>query len=294
LGLLLSGLVLISSAAAQDTHTIRISDGRVFIDDERVPDEDLPESLATAGLEATFNFYGNDRAFLDLGGHVYMLKERRLVEVDSEQAENGLVVFFTSDDDGAPVRFIKRDNEAVGHFRVRDRSDNTYEFYGDALFDQARKMEELRVRLAEQKATRIRVGEIEPVVVELTAAAENTARMAEALPRIQFQSYLESIGDRDTKLFEELQREQRLELRTRDLAEKIRMSASRDEREELTKELRQELANIFELKQRNRELEIEQLAQRLDALESRLRERQDLQDRIIEARLNELLGQGDW
>lgn len=298
LGLLVLGLGLIVSmaapAAAQNSHTIRIQDGSVFIDDERVPDEDLPESLDIADMSATFSFSGDNRTLLDLGGHVFMLEDGRLVEVDSDEADNGLVVFFAADRDGTPVRFVNRDDEWAHQYHVRTRGDNTYAFYGDALFDQARKMEELKARLADQKTMKFQAGEIEGTVVELTAAAENTARMAEALPRIQFQSYLESIGEKDAALYEELQREQQLEMKTRVLAQKIRASGSADDRRKLVEELRKDLADIFELKQKNREREIEQLARRLEALETRLEERQELRERIIEARLNELIGRSDW
>ena len=293
-GLLALGLLFALPATAQDAHTIRIQDGSVYINDRLVPANDLPTSLEIEGMSATFSFTGDDRAFLDLGGHVYMLQDGRLVEADSEDAENGLVVFFATDRDGTPVRFVKSDDQSAAGYHVRTRGDKTYAFYGDALFDQARKMEELRVRLTEQKANMIRAGELEPVVVELTAAAENTARMAEALPRIQFQSYLESIGDRDAALFEQLQREQELEVKTRTLAQRIRLTNDADERAKLSSELRAELERIFELKQKNREREIEQLAARLEALETRLKERKDLQEQIIEARMNELIGRSDW
>jgi hypothetical protein len=294
LGVLLLGGILVSSAAAQDTSTIRIEDGSVFINDQRVPDEDLPESLDISDLTAEFHFTSSDRAYLDLGGHVYMLENGRLSEIDRAEAREDVAVFFSSGDDGKPVRFMKRDDAWEGKFYVQSRDDGAYAFYGDALFDQARKMEELKTRLASRGDANIRVSELEPVVVELTAAAENTARMAEALPRIQFQTYLQSIGDRDSALLEELKREQQLEQHTRELAVRIRSSRDADEKSELTEELRSELATIFELKQKNREREIQQLAERLEDLQSRLSERQELRSRIIEARMNELLGRSDW
>ncbi|NNF05042.1 MAG: hypothetical protein HKN17_11320, partial [Rhodothermales bacterium] len=199
-------------AAAQETHTIRIQNGLVFVDDERVPAEELPESLDVDNVSASFSFTGGDRAFFDLGGHVYMLREGRLSEVQADRTNDGLVVFFAADGEHGPVRFEWRNDGTTGVFNLRSRGDETYAFYGDALFDQARKMEELRDRLTTQKASSLRSGEIEGTVLELTDAANNTARMAEALPRIQFQAYLESIGDRDAALFEQLQREHQLEM----------------------------------------------------------------------------------
>ncbi len=61
-----------------------------------------------------------------------------------------------------------------------------------------------------------------------------------------------------------------------------------------TAELRSALEKIFQLKQENRRVEIEQLSLRLTELKERLKERESLRDEIVENRIRELLEQYRW
>ena len=86
------------------------------------------------------------------------------------------------------------------------------------------------------------------------------------------------------------------EAAARSLAMKIRL-ADGDEKEALTAELREALDEIFALKQESRQEKIQELREKLDEAQQELAERAELEEEIIERRLNELLGSRskyDW
>ena len=128
----------------------------------------------------------------------------------------------------------------------------------------------------------------------MVVEAENTARIARAFPRVQYESYLSEVRDSNQFLYQELMREREMEARTHQLAMRIRQEEQEAGREKLTSELRNVLTEIFELKQENRQHEIEQLSQQLSKLTARLEEREALKADIIESRVKDLLEQHRW
>jgi hypothetical protein len=103
------------------------------------------------------------------------------------------------------------------------------------------------------------------------------------------ESYLFDVQRRDNTLYQQLRNEQHMELETHQLAARIRALQEGAERTALMKELEARLNEIFDLKQRNRRQEIEQLEARLEELYRRLEEREDMRQRVIERRIGELL-----
>lgn len=122
----------------------------------------------------------------------------------------------------------------------------------------------------------------EPVVEESKAESSD---MAEA-----HRQYLSEIQRRHQELYRNLVRERRMESESRDIARTIRLLPDGPERKTQIDTLRATLNRIFDLKQENRRREIEQLQRQIDELERRLEQREEMQDEMIERRMNELLG----
>jgi hypothetical protein len=116
------------------------------------------------------------------------------------------------------------------------------------------------------------------------AEADDRRRDAEA-------AYLETLSESDRALYERLMREREMEAETLHLAQRYRLAPTDAERATVRAELRSRLSAMFDLKQENRREEIRQMEVVLDTLRERLRERAAMRERIVEYRLNELVGQ---
>jgi hypothetical protein len=123
----------------------------------------------------------------------------------------------------------------------------------------------------------------------LREEAEQTAIMVRAFPRVEVQTYLQGIQNRDRSLYDQLMREQRLELASGELARRIFSTTDPESRVSLTENLRRQLDEIFELKQENRRDEIAQLELQLQELREQLAAREANREAIIGRRLEALL-----
>jgi len=182
------------------------------------------------------------------------------------------------------------DDSALARFRSKGQSYGVVmENYLDALEDKAKEFEVIRGQIAGQNSEQTVL-----LADKLRLEAENAARIAKALPRVEFESYLEGIQQSDASLYNQLIQEHSLEAETLRLAMEARAASDERQRDLIIGTLRQKLEEAFELKQQNREQEIQQLTEKLSELRQRIKERSDARDRIIEARLKELLGESSW
>ncbi len=76
------------------------------------------------------------------------------------------------------------------------------------------------------------------------------------------------------------------------MAREIQELVEGAERDAAIEELEAKLEEIFLMKQENRRMEIKHLEMELERMEERLRESSQAKDRLIDARLDELLGNG--
>ena len=81
------------------------------------------------------------------------------------------------------------------------------------------------------------------------------------------------------------------ERKAREIAELIRAAKTDEERATRTKELRDELARAFDLREQLRRERIKQMRERLEKVESFLAARQANRDAILDRRVSELLGE---
>lgn len=113
---------------------------------------------------------------------------------------------------------------------------------------------------------------------------------AEPLIQASEQAYLRQLSSRDQSLYEQIQREQALEMETLRLAERIRRTEEAAARDRLVEDLRDKLEASFDLKQRIRADEIEQAEAQIEELRRMLSARQARKAQIIDRRLRELVG----
>jgi len=103
--------------------------------------------------------------------------------------------------------------------------------------------------------------------------------------------YLSDVQKANRQLYERLVRERTMEKQAQDLARLARMlPEGSDERRAKVDSLRTLLNNIFDLKQENRRREIERLQRQIQEVQKGLQERRQMRDRMIDHRLNQLLG----
>ena len=281
--------ILQTPAAAQTQHKVTIENGIVFVNGKQIAEKDLPESLADLSKTTTLQFWGDANAIMELNGIAYMVSDGKLLEAPKDLVQSGNLHVLFSTDENIPVRLIERAPEAKNWVVRSNDASRTYTGYVKALNERADEVENIRLKI-ESGA----VPEQAILARQLSVEAENAARLVRSFPMVQFETYLNEIQDNDRILYNELIREHEMEAQTHHLAMKIREAESRTDQEEATEELREALESIFELKQENRRVEIEQLSLRLSELKERLKERESLKDDIVENRIRELLEQYRW
>ena len=74
------------------------------------------------------------------------------------------------------------------------------------------------------------------------------------------------------------------------LAETFRKSESENEREKIIKELYQILIQLFDLREKEKELEVERIKKNLERLQKEIQERKTNKEQIIQQRMNQLTG----
>ncbi len=279
-------------AVHQNNYTLTLEPGRILLNGKEIPADELPASLDLSGINTSFNLTGD--SVLDINGHVYQLRGEQFIEIDSamSNANNVMVYVNGTGGNGQSFHIVNRQAPSAVFF---GKTDTPHEVvmknYFVKMNEQAVEFEKIRNRMGSEMQSEAQDRQF---ALELRIEAENAYRIASAFPSLEYEGYLMGIREKDTRLYQGLVREQQMEMNTHGLASKARASATPAEREKFVNELRTQLKDIFELKQNNREDEITQLSQRLQELTALMSKRADLQERIIEKRLKELLGELDW
>jgi len=253
-------------------HVITIEPGRVLLDGIEVSDDDLPESFDLSNVTTTLDLTGN--SIIELNGTMFQLQDG-----STNSPEQSVRVLSPQS------TFARGILSEEGPYQVVMKN------YVGKLNEKAVEFENIRARMSrdsQSQAQHLVLAE------QLRVEAENTARIAGAFPRVEYEGYLRGIHEKDSNLYNRLVQEHNLEMNTHELAMQARSTSDANEREKFAAELRIQLEEIFELKQQNREDEINQLSSRLQDLTELMNKRAALKNRIVESRLKELLGELDW
>lgn len=108
--------------------------------------------------------------------------------------------------------------------------------------------------------------------------------------------YMEEIKQNDPERYQIMAQEKQLESQSRDLAKQYRRSTDDAEKSRMRTELYAILDQLFDLRQMNREFEIERLEKRLEEAKANNLKRLENKKSIIDLRMNELLKEGgmEW
>ena len=269
---------------------VMIERGTVFVNGKKVDESALPAGLRDLSSDVNMTFWTADNALIEINGSTFVFENGTFKDADpSERSERNVMVMFSSEDNGANVRLYEAP-VATGSYviRGRDRETEVMRNYVAQLREQAEEFNKLTFEFKEVAP------ETNELARQMVVEAENTARLASVLPRVEYEAYLGSLQNQNQRLYQELMRERDMEMRTHQLAQAIHLAETADQRANHEQELRDILTEIFELKQANREKEIEQLEKQLKELQSRLEDRESLKKDIIESRLNDLLNLHRW
>lgn len=225
---LLLGMVLWSAVAsmtiAQQTRTLTIRDGTIFVDGQQLSNDQVPSDLDLEGVTAQYQFVGIQQPVIEFNGRLFAIK-------------NGLK------------------------------------------------------QVSEEEVN----GQTSSVILQEISARPTAARSQASNPDLDPQrQYLNDVQKANRQLYERLVRERTMEQKAQDLARVIHMlpEDSRDRRAK-TDTLQALLNDIFELKQENRRREIERLQRQIQEVQRGLQKRRQMRDRMIEHRLQELLGSSE-
>lgn len=276
-------------AAAQHQRSVRVVDGEVYVDDRRIPPEQLPDGFEPDGITAHYTFSGDVQPVVRLGDAFFVLDGDRLRLAD----RTGFFRPPLLRDVVPPEVRVEFREDAENLDPPVPPHAATFDRQARELGQQAARLDELQ-RALRERFSEDHVREFEQLAREMSQHAARAARIAGDLPRIELEHYLDEIRQDNEGLFDRLVSERQLEQETVERARQIRRSRAGEEREERIEDLRRRLDRIFELKQENRRREIEQLERRLGELERRLAERERQREEIVERRLRELLPEMDW
>jgi hypothetical protein len=220
LGVMLWG-VAAPVAGAQQTRTLTIRDGTIFVDGQQLSRDQMPSDLDLRGITAQYQFVGIQRPVIELNGRLFAIND-------------GLTPVSEDEVNGQTSSVI---------------------------------LQEIAAR---------------------PEAARSQAPSAGADPQRQ---YLDDMQKANRQLYERLVRERTMEQQAQNLAHMIRMLPDgSDERRAKVDTLRTLLNSIFELKQENRRREIERLQRQIREVQRSLQKRREMRERMIEHRLDQLLG----
>ncbi|HMB89879.1 MAG TPA: hypothetical protein VKP65_03475 [Rhodothermales bacterium] len=269
----------IAPVMAQPTRSFTIQDGKVWIDNQEVPADRLPESLQVDGVQVSYNWVGHDAPQFTFNKVIYTLDDGTLREVADLREEQGGVMVFFRNGSYAPYRTGEADFAVA-----RGQNENTVV----QLQNSARALHAYSAELAQLSEDEAAAHNAH-VIRQARDKAQAAAEVAQTLPLIEVQSYLADVQRQNRTLYELLVQEWQMEAEAQALALDIRRMESSADRDTHVDRLRQLLDTIFELKQENRRREIRQLEAEMEELRARLQKREDYRERMIEQRLQELI-----
>jgi hypothetical protein len=270
-------------AEAQRAQTLHIRDGRVYVNGRLVDRDDVPASLETRGIEVRYSFTGDVTPVFSIGDGLYRLVNGQLEEVEPVQQEaDGVSVYFRDANPLQPQSATSRMADQMARGRQASATEETANLHQQLGLLQAQVQEVQRLsQQAEAEEASQRLGQL---IQEFNRMIQTSS----ILPPEQ--RYMSDVQAQNAELYDRLVREWQMENETLHLAESIRRLPRSDQREAQVDLLRDLLNDIFDLKQQNRQREIDALEAEMNELRERLDTRERLRDEIIDQRLQELVG----
>ena len=277
IGILLTTCAMSSFA---QNYTLTIQDGSVYVNGKIVEHDQVPASLDTRTMNVHLSFSGTPSPTFKLDGRYYSISDRGLRDVGrADDLDNETTVVFRN---AAPTQSTFIAKKYASEADMMENPKVRMQQYVFELNENARQLNAISSSLRQRQA--------QDLIEQVHTQAEQAAQYAQDLPYMEMQQYMVDVSRRDQALYQRLVSELELEQETRQLAMEVRAMPQGEERDLKIAQLREMLGHILDLKQENRQQEIDQLEQQLAILKQRLTEREDLKERMIERRLEELVG----
>lgn len=106
--------------------------------------------------------------------------------------------------------------------------------------------------------------------------------------------YMEQLKERDPEQYAAMNEMKELEIQTKELVDQYKNTKSESEQEKLKNQITELLNRIFDIRQQNRQKEIERLEERLAEAKENNKKRLQNKKEIVTDRLDDLLGEEKW
>ena len=281
------GILFATSAMSSlaQTYTLTIRDGNVYVNGKMLESDQVPASLDPRSMDLEWTVSGTSSPTFLLGDYYYRIEDQKLKEVRrAGNSDNETTVVFRNNAPARSAAGARYDNADSAQKKAKQAEDpnSMMQQYVYELSENMRQLNEMSPSLSQRQAR--------DLIQQVHTQAEEAARFAQELPYLEMQQYMVDIGQRDQALYQRLLSELELEQETRRLASEAIALPQGEARDLKIAELRDMLGHILDLKQENRQREIDQLDQQLSLLKSRLAEREAMKEAMIERRIQELLG----
>ncbi len=263
------------NAQSQSIRVERI-EGQLRVNGEPIDVDALPEELDLGEVEFSLQSSGTFPMQIEINGTRFEIWQDRVTKAD----QGGLVHFkLYLEPDGTYTTIESGALDVLGLVEMVSEQISGVVSSVPTMEHDLRQMMEVAT-VAVEARDKIVPQQLEGMV----------SRLQEATRMLEFSGYLENVQNASDELYELLQHEWRKEVEVAEMARRIRALDNGAERDEAIEELRAKLEEIFLMKQENRRMEIQHLEMELERMEGRLKERSRAMDRLIDARLDELLG----
>lgn len=256
------------------------------VNGKTIDPSNLPEGLIDILAEKDFSLHwgGTFPMRVTVNGANYEVWEDRIVESDEVEPGKTHIVGFEIVANPGSIR--------IGNSRNPDWNTETMMFSWKGKYDEVDSMSQTLRRVVKRslrerpKLTPEQVEEI----VNATSVASVVGRGA--LNMFEVSNYMADVLGANDELSELLRYEWREEFEARQMAAEIKAIPPGEERDAAIAELREKLNTIFHLKQDNRTREIRRMRLDLEKMQLQVEERNRNMERLIDMRLDELLGTG--
>ena len=270
----LSILVMYAADTRAQMIDLWINEGRILVNEVEIPTDQYPDGLDLEGIDLRINLSGQDKLIVNIDGEAY--------EISQDAIERA------ADADRAHITVESAGRAGQWRYSIGSDLDWTESFLtGIPDLTEVSDLVQMAGNLGTES---IAAGETARHLAQM--AQEHVSSLPELRRMAELLNYFTEMHAADVELYGDLRHEWSTEAQVNLLAAQIREMREGDDRDEKIEELRNRLSDIFDMKQENRRREIEQLRTEIKRLEDRVRERSWARQRLIEARLKALLGQG--
>ncbi len=255
------------------------------VNGKTIDPSDLPEGLSDilADKEFSLHWGGTFPMRVTVNGANYEVWEDRIIESDEVEPGNTHIVSFEIVANPGSIR--------IGNSRNPDWNTETMFF---SWKDKADEMDSLSQTLQVVKRSLRERPKLTPKQIDEIVNATSVASIVGrgALNMFEVSNYMADVLGANDELSELLRYEWREEFEARQMAAEINNMSPGRERDVAIAELREKLTTIFHLKQDNRTREIRRMRLDLEKMQLQVEERNRNMERLIDVRLDELLGTG--